>query len=108
VADGRKNHAPLGALALRGGQGCRGIRARRISVLGNATRPGVFRQTAAIRRSARFFVRSTRPSLRLAARDVLPPSGEAAVGARSRRRRLDRRSSCMRRTLAPGSISDAN
>jgi len=79
---GRKNRAPLAALSLRGGQGCRGIRARKISVLGNAVRTGVFRQTAAILRSARFFVRSTRPSLRLAARDVLPPSGEAAVGDR--------------------------
>ena len=44
---GRKNRAPLDALSLRGGQGCRDIRARRSSVLGNATRAGVFRQTAA-------------------------------------------------------------
>ena len=45
----------------RGGQGCRGTRARRSRLLGQRHRPAVFRQTAATSRSARFFVRSKRP-----------------------------------------------
>ena len=69
----------------RGGQRCRGTRARRSRVSGNATdRPCSARPPRHLAPRG-FSCDRKRPSLRLAARDLLPPSGDAPLTRRDER-----------------------
>jgi hypothetical protein len=69
----------------RGGQRCRGICARKIGVLGNATRPAVSTRPPRNLAPRRFSCDRIGPSLRLAARDLFPPSLESRLAARDAR-----------------------
>jgi len=95
---GRKNRAPLGALTLPRRSGWVQHPRTKEQRSGQRHHPGVFHETAAKARSARFFVRSRRPVSTARCARRLPAVSESDVEARAERASGESR----QRAVGPG------